>query len=187
MTYYDKLKDPRWQRKRLEVLQRDDFTCLACGAKDDQLHVHHCYYVSGRDPWQYGGEALKTLCTKCHDAVHMRNESGEQDSKWQERHGKAAHVCGEFEQLNQWLLHLFSDLKSGDKTQPASHLIISAVRLLCEERFKEEDGDTKSRTERLAKFYRAGMAGVFTDEFIESMVKKTHELMEAIEARRADK
>lgn len=24
-TYYEKLKDPRWQRKRLEVMQRDDY------------------------------------------------------------------------------------------------------------------------------------------------------------------
>ncbi len=25
--YASKLKDPRWQKKRLEILQRDDFAC----------------------------------------------------------------------------------------------------------------------------------------------------------------
>ena len=41
MIYVEKLKDPRWQRKRLEILQRDDWKCYWC--KDDKttLNVHH--------------------------------------------------------------------------------------------------------------------------------------------------
>jgi hypothetical protein len=190
MTYSDKLKDPKWQNKRLEILNRDGFKCLACGDTKNTLHVHHCYYVSGREPWQYGGKALKTLCTKCHDAVHMRNESGEEESDWWDRYGKAANICDEFEQFNEWFYILFSDINSGGKTQPASHLILSTVRLLGEERFNDKDdkgGDTKSRSERLAKFYEAGMAGVFTDEFVQDMVRKTIELSQVHNAVKSRK
>jgi hypothetical protein len=69
MTYQEKLKDPRWQRKRLEILNRDDFTCKGCGSKDRTLHVHHFRYVKGCDPWDYGAADLVTLCDRCHLAV----------------------------------------------------------------------------------------------------------------------
>jgi hypothetical protein len=66
--YADKLKDPRWQRKRLEILQRDNFTCLDCGAKRATLHIHHCFYIYGKDPWDYEDRTLRTLCDECHEA-----------------------------------------------------------------------------------------------------------------------
>lgn len=43
-SYAFKLKDPRWQRKRLEILQRDNFTCQECYATDKELNVHHLIY-----------------------------------------------------------------------------------------------------------------------------------------------
>lgn len=67
MTYSEKLKDPRWQRKRLEVMQRDNFTCLDCESSANTLHVHHCLYVQGREPWEYPNEELRTLCWSCHE------------------------------------------------------------------------------------------------------------------------
>lgn len=67
-TYAEKLKDPRWQRKRLEILQRDDFTCRACGAKTETLHVHHIRYFRGRNPWDYKEFYLVTLCERCHES-----------------------------------------------------------------------------------------------------------------------
>ena len=66
-SYYEKLKDPRWQKKRLEILDRDKFTCQMCEATDMTLHVHHKYYVTGREPWEYPDCALVTLCEQCHD------------------------------------------------------------------------------------------------------------------------
>lgn len=72
MKYSEKFKDPRWQRKRLEVLKRDDFTCLACRSTKKQLHVHHCYYVSQRDPWDYSTSSLLTLCEECHEWVNYQ-------------------------------------------------------------------------------------------------------------------
>ena len=64
-SYAEKLKDPRWQRKRLEVMGRDNFTCLDCGSTDNQLQVHHCLYEKG-EPWETSNEFLMTLCMDCH-------------------------------------------------------------------------------------------------------------------------
>jgi len=40
-TYRRKLADPRWQKKRLEILERDGFECNSCGDSSTELHVHH--------------------------------------------------------------------------------------------------------------------------------------------------
>ena len=65
-TYAEKLMDPRWQRKRLEVLQRDDFTCQGCYSKETTLHVHHRHYERDKDPWDYDLDDLTTVCADCH-------------------------------------------------------------------------------------------------------------------------
>src|SRR5689334_2367719 len=66
MNYADKLKDPRWQKKRLQVMERDGFACSDCGSSKNTLHVHHCAYV-GRDPWQAPESVLLTQCADCHE------------------------------------------------------------------------------------------------------------------------
>ena len=66
MTYSEKLKDPRWQRKRLEILNRDNWTCRFCGETKNTLHVHHSWYERGREPWEHEPECLITLCEECH-------------------------------------------------------------------------------------------------------------------------
>lgn len=65
-TYSELLKDPRWQKMRLKILERDEFTCRHCGGTDETLHVHHKYYENGNLPWEYPTEALVTLCEPCH-------------------------------------------------------------------------------------------------------------------------
>jgi hypothetical protein len=67
--YWELLRDPRWQRMRLEVMQRDDFRCRYCGVNDKTLNVHHTYYAKGRAPWEYDAESLLTLCEACHQWV----------------------------------------------------------------------------------------------------------------------
>lgn len=67
MTYAEKLKDPKWQRKRLEILSRDSFTCQYCGNTETTLHVHHRTYSYGKDPWDYADTNFITLCEKCHE------------------------------------------------------------------------------------------------------------------------
>ena len=53
MEYKEQIKLPQWQRRRLEILQRDDFTCQICGCKDKTLHVHHLRHVPGREIHEY--------------------------------------------------------------------------------------------------------------------------------------
>lgn len=71
MTYAEKLKDPRWQKKRLEVLNRDEFTCRYCGDTKTTLHVHHLYYSKGAEPWDYDECELLTVCEDCHSVEHI--------------------------------------------------------------------------------------------------------------------
>jgi len=68
-SYSDLLKSPKWQKKRLEILQRDKFTCQSCNDDINTLHVHHLHYEKGLLPWEYENEDLVTLCEKCHDAI----------------------------------------------------------------------------------------------------------------------
>jgi len=65
VKYSEKLRDPRWQKKRLEVFERDNWRCRFCGNKHDTLMVHHCRYLSGKEPWDYPTELLITLCEDC--------------------------------------------------------------------------------------------------------------------------
>jgi hypothetical protein len=70
-SYSEKLKDPRWQKKRLEILNRDDWTCQICGAKDRPLHAHHPQYNSEiNNPWEYDNQQIITLCESCHSIEH---------------------------------------------------------------------------------------------------------------------
>lgn len=69
MTYAEKLKDPRWQKKRLEILNRDEFTCQYCFSQTETLHVHHLQYIYSKEPWDYDNKFLITYCKKCHDDI----------------------------------------------------------------------------------------------------------------------
>jgi hypothetical protein len=66
-AYSDKLKDPRWQKKRLEIFQRDDWQCQLCFSREHTLVVHHRWYESGYEPWDYPDDCLVTLCENCHE------------------------------------------------------------------------------------------------------------------------
>lgn len=72
LTYRDKLKDPRWQRVRLNVWDRAGDCCESCGNSRKQLDVHHFYYERGLDPWDYPLESLALLCQDCHESWHAR-------------------------------------------------------------------------------------------------------------------
>lgn len=69
-NYSEKLLDPRWQKKRLEILQRDEWSCQICLEKGKTLHVHHLAYQKGLDPWEYQDKDLTTLCDTHHDIIH---------------------------------------------------------------------------------------------------------------------
>ncbi len=69
VSYQRDLEDPRWQRKRLEIFQRDCWECMRCGRSDVTLTVHHRRY-SGK-PWETYERDLETLCLPCHEKEHV--------------------------------------------------------------------------------------------------------------------
>lgn len=71
-SYCELLRDPRWQRKRLEILQRDNFTCVKCGDFHSNLQVHHKYYKKGKLPWDYANSVLITMCENCHAKISKK-------------------------------------------------------------------------------------------------------------------
>lgn len=74
MEYKDQIKSPKWQKRRLEILKRDEFTCQQCGNKELTLHVHHKHYNKGAMIWDYQGWELTTLCEDCHSETHNKKE-----------------------------------------------------------------------------------------------------------------
>lgn len=74
-SYFEKLKDPRWQKKRLERLEKSGWACDSCGDAETTLHVHHKAYFKGREPWEYEAEQLASLCDSCHSAEHSDEDA----------------------------------------------------------------------------------------------------------------
>lgn len=69
-TYWEKLKDPRWQRLRLEAMLAADFSCESCGESESPLNVHHKEYFKDHEPWDYEIKQLSVLCEDCHEIEH---------------------------------------------------------------------------------------------------------------------
>ena len=68
--YSEQRQDPRWQMRRLKIMERDGAKCRDCNDGTKMLNVHHRYYVSGRMVWEYPDFCLVTLCEKCHKDRH---------------------------------------------------------------------------------------------------------------------
>lgn len=77
MTYSEKLKNPKWQKLRLRIFERDEWTCQSCGSKDNNLQVHHLKYFTGLEPWEYEPHYLVTYCETCHNTEHHRDQISE--------------------------------------------------------------------------------------------------------------
>lgn len=73
--FWELYKHPLWQRKRLEIMQRDGFKCKCCGTEGETLNVHHAYYVRGASPWEYPDVSFTTLCDECHKLKHDQKET----------------------------------------------------------------------------------------------------------------
>lgn len=69
ISYKDQLKSPEWQKKRLKIFERDNFTCQLCLDTKEQLHVHHKSYSRNTKAWEYNDDRLVTLCSTCHEAI----------------------------------------------------------------------------------------------------------------------
>jgi len=69
MSYAELLRDPRWQRLRLYVMERDGWACVYCKASHRNLQVHHKHYEKGLAPWEYPASVLVTACEDCHGRI----------------------------------------------------------------------------------------------------------------------
>ena len=74
VTYSEKLRDPRWQRIRIDVWRRAGCMCEACGNDKESLEVHHCYYEKGKEPWDYPLSCFLLLCESCHSEWHEEKQ-----------------------------------------------------------------------------------------------------------------
>ncbi len=72
MSYQEKLIDPRWQKKRLMVFDRDEWRCQICGDKNEQLECHHACGYDGSEPWDYPSANLQTRCHTCHSLEQFK-------------------------------------------------------------------------------------------------------------------
>jgi hypothetical protein len=68
--YADKLRHPNWQKKRLEIMLRDNFKCIICGDKETTLNIHHLKY-SNKKPWEIDNKELITVCEHCHIVIEQ--------------------------------------------------------------------------------------------------------------------
>ena len=73
--YQEQLQDPRWTKRREEIIERDRGTCKICKRTDVELNVHHRRYAHGRDVWDYPDHELETLCSECHRAYHKLSDA----------------------------------------------------------------------------------------------------------------
>ncbi len=64
--YLEQYKDPRWQKLRLKIFERDKWTCRNCGNNEETLQLHHKCYYKDKNIWEYPEEELITLCEYCH-------------------------------------------------------------------------------------------------------------------------
>lgn len=73
IPYADQYLHPNWQKMRLYVLKRDNFTCVNCRSKDKTLHAHHIKYLFGKFIWEVPPYYIVTLCEDCHSEEHNRD------------------------------------------------------------------------------------------------------------------
>lgn len=80
ISYKDQLRKPEWQKKRLEIMQRDNFTCQICLDTEETLQVHHKSYDKDKKAWEYGNDRLVTLCETCHKELteHIKKHGTEE-------------------------------------------------------------------------------------------------------------
>ena len=60
-----------WKQFRTSIFERDNYTCVKCGAQGVELNAHHTKYGKGMI-WDCPMEWCITVCEKCHSKIHGR-------------------------------------------------------------------------------------------------------------------
>lgn len=105
-TYKEKLLDPLWQKKRLQVLERDNWVCQYCGEKEKTLNIHHFCYNPNGNPWDVEDHALITLCCDCHEVAEYSKKMSPFERELFEQSFWLAHFYNRdaFQRLNRLVL-----------------------------------------------------------------------------------
>ena len=69
-----KYEDPRWQKLRLKVFERDSWRCAGCADTKSTLVAHHKKYVG--NIWESPEEDLQTVCKQCHEDFGKHPKGG---------------------------------------------------------------------------------------------------------------
>ena len=72
--YKSQYLHPKWQKRRLEILEAAGYQCQTCDDTEKTLHVHHKRYIKGRDVWDYADDDLEVLCADCHKHEHWQRD-----------------------------------------------------------------------------------------------------------------
>ena len=70
MRFY---KTAGWEKKRLEILERDNYECQRCKAKGRFGRgnvVHHIKHLEARPDLALEDDNLMTVCERCHNELH---------------------------------------------------------------------------------------------------------------------
>jgi hypothetical protein len=113
--YWRKLQDPRWQQKRLQVMSNQGWRCQNCGATELNgvpFTVHHRYYVSKREPWNYPSGCYLLLCDPCHENDHS---SPDEVKGWEIALSVLSGSDGEYSEFAHFLLDVGYDADSTRK------------------------------------------------------------------------
>lgn len=73
--YKSQYMHPKWQKRRLEMLESAEYKCQSCEDTEKTLHVHHKRYIKGRDVWDYADSDLNVLCETCHQLEHSTRDN----------------------------------------------------------------------------------------------------------------
>lgn len=119
MDYKEQIKSPKWQKRQLEILQLDNFTCQICGDNEHTLNVHHLVYHKNKNIWEYEDWELITLCEECHEFQHiMEDNINEKIWHLKSRGVSVEEICSLLEKLDVELSHgndfCITDIVGGD-------------------------------------------------------------------------
>lgn len=83
-------EDPKWLRKRGNILRRDEYLCRQCkryGKSTAATTVHHIYPYSEYPMYRLTDINLLSLCNGCHNTMHDRENDEIRDVGifWQKR------------------------------------------------------------------------------------------------------
>ena len=88
--YSSQLRDPRWQKKRLVILEAAEWKCQRCRCETKELQCHHLIYRKGVNPWDYKDGEIVALCDDCHKGV------SEIKARFEEELLSSMMCCGDF-------------------------------------------------------------------------------------------